>query len=234
MSDTPEVTTPTRQHNPYLIPGAIVLAGVAIALAIIVTQTDASRPAAQLAGGTLAPEVLPITEEDHVRGPDDPLVYFIEYSDYRCGFCGRFHDTIRTIMDENEGKIAWVYRHTPYQPGGREAAIASECIAEIVGKDAFWTFTDTAMKNQAAITPAWLRSTAVELGASADAYDACIVSGRHDEVLAKHTNNAQDLGSRGTPYTVLLTKDGQSLTFAGALPIDRVRVLVDRALTAVE
>lgn len=209
------------------------LAGVAIALAIVITQTDAS-PTTATAGGTLAPEVLPISEEDHVRGPKDPLVYFIEYSDYRCGFCGRFHDTIRTIVEENDGKVAWVYRHTPYQPGGREAAVASECIAELVKKDAFWNFTDIAMKNQASINPSWLRNTAIELGVSADAYDTCITSGKYDELLAKHTNNAQDLGSRGTPFTVLLTKDGQSLTFAGALPIERVRVLVDRALAAVE
>lgn len=232
MSDTPD-TPPARHANPYLMPGAIVLAGVAIALAIVITQTDAT-PAPIGDGGTIAAEVLPVTDEDHVRGPDKPLVYLIEYSDYRCGFCGRYHDTIRTIMEENKGKLAWVYRHTPYQPGGREAAIASECIAELAGKEMFWSFTDIAMKNQAAITPAWLRNTAVELGAPADAYDECITSGRHDEILALHTNNAQDLGSRGTPYTVLLTKDGQSLTFAGALPIDRVRVLVDRALSAAE
>lgn len=214
--------------NPYLVPAAIVLAGLAIAAALYYGGAQGTGPTPS--GSSFEPTVLPVSARDHVRGAENPEVYLIEYSDFRCGYCGRYHDTIQQIMREYEGKVAWVYRHTPYQPGGREATVASECIAELAGKESFWTFVDRAMKDQAALSASWHQDLAAELGVDRNAFDACVASGRYDALIAEHVTNAQELGSQGTPYTVLLTKDGRSLTFAGALPIERVRLLVDRAL----
>jgi protein-disulfide isomerase len=110
--------------NPYLMPGAIVIAGLMIAYAVFATQSSPASAPLQAGTGTktIEEEVLAISEDDHVYGPKDADVFFIEYSDYRCGYCGLFHDTIKKVLEENDGRVAWVYRHTPYQPGGMEAA----------------------------------------------------------------------------------------------------------------
>lgn len=225
--------------NPYLMPGAVVLAGLMIAYAVFATQSGSNQIAPQhdiTASGTktIEEEVLAVSEDDHIFGSKNPDVYLIEYSDYKCGYCGLFHDTIHQILEEYDGKVAWVYRHTPYQPGGKEAAIASECIAELAGEDAFWEFTETALLNQREQSTKWLSDTAVELGADKDAYTECISSGRYDERIANYTMNAQGLGGNGTPYNVLLTKDGGVVKFAGAQPIDNVRLFVNRALNSLE
>ena len=233
-----EQTQDTSAQNPYLIPGAIVVAGLFIALAVVATGGGSTTPAG--VGGTgsklLEPEILPITDNDHIRGPEgdtnprDADVFFVEYSDYKCGYCGRFHTTVMEVLEQYEGRVAWVYRHTPYQPGGMEAAVASECVAELAGEDAFWSYTDLALNNQSLQNTAWHIATAVDLGAEESAFKECLVSGRYDDLIASQTTNSQELGGQGTPHTVLLTREGGMVPFPGAQPKERVIGFIERAL----
>lgn len=222
--------------NPYLMPGAVVVAGLMIAYAVFATQSGPASALQQVGTGTktIEEEVLAVSEDDHIFGPKDADVYFIEYSDYRCGYCGLFHETVKKVLEENEGKIAWVYRHTPYQPGGMEAAVASECIAELAGEDAFWQYTEKALANQKSLSTKWHEDTAIELGADKDAFQECVSSGRYDDLMTKYTLNAQGLGGNGTPYNVLLTKDGGVVKFSGAQPIENVRLFVARAFNSLQ
>lgn len=233
MSEEASVQQTTA--NPYLMPGAILLAGMLIAYAVFATQGGSAQKVAAPGGTTLIEEqVLPVSSEDHVYGPENPDVYLIEYSDYRCGYCGLFHDTIKQVLAEYEGKVAWVYRHTPYQPGGKEAAVASECIAELAGEEAFWEFSDLVFANQRSLSAQWYADTATELGADSGKYAECISSGRYDELIAKHTMNSQGLGGQGTPFNILLTREGGVVKFSGALPLENVKVFVNRALNSLE
>lgn len=233
MSEEVTPTTgATQNKNPYLVPGAIIIAGLLIAFSVFSTQ---GKTETRVAGTTeITGSGVEITENDHIFGPKDPDVYFIEYSDYRCGYCGLFHETIQEVLKEFEGKVAWVYRHTPYQPGGKEAAVASECIAELVGEDAFWEFTDKVFKNQKELSPEWSKKTALELGAKEGEYDECISSGKFDELFASNTLDAQELGGNGTPYNVLVTREGGVVKFSGAQPLESVKMFINRALKSLE
>jgi len=85
-----------------------------------------------------------LTSSDHVRGDRNADVLLIEYSDFQCPFCQRFHPTAQQALDENK-EVALVYRHFPLDqlhPLARPAALASECVAEIGGDEAFWKFAD--------------------------------------------------------------------------------------------
>jgi len=236
MSDETTNTTTGHSTNPYLVPVAIVIAGIFVAGAIFATNGGGAGNGGAIvpSGKTLEATILPITEDDHVFGSRDADVFLVEYSDYRCGYCGLFHETIREILTRYEGKVAWVYRHTPYQPGGKEAAVASECIAELAGEEAFWSYTEKALANQKDLSTDWHLATAVELGADGTAFTECVGSGRYDARIAEHTMNMQELGGNGTPYSVLLTKKGDTVKFAGAQPIDNVALFVERALRSLE
>jgi len=102
---------------------------------------------------TVAPEAaeaakaaLPVLETDHVAGNPDAPITIIEYSDFQCPFCSRAHPTVARVVEESDGEINWVYRHFPLtniHPAAYPASVASECVAELAGNDAFWVFTDT-------------------------------------------------------------------------------------------
>lgn len=239
MTETTSESPAPRAKNAYLIPGAIVLAGILISGSILLTRSfapAAAPAAAQEAAGKPAAEVRPIDASDHIFGSKDADVFLIEYSDYQCVFCERFHGTVQQIVTEYDGKVAWVYRHLPLDmihPQARPAAIASECIAEFGGNDAFWKFTDRIFGNQQGMKPTLYSSIAAELGIDSGKFAECVSSKRHEPRIDSDMDNATALGGNGTPFNVLLTKDGKSFTFSGALPIERVRPLVDRAVRSV-
>jgi protein-disulfide isomerase len=233
-TSTPPVARASNS-NPYLIPGAIIVAGLVIAGAIF---AKGSAPVAPVSGGkTLEPQVLAVGPEDHVFGSAKPDVYLIEYSDYQCSFCMRFHETVKEVVTKYNGKVSWVYRHFPLDtihPEARPAAVASECIAELGGNDAFWKYTDKIFEDQSAMSDTRYTAIAKELGIDEGAFSTCLTSGKYDGRVDRDLANGEDIGGQGTPFNVLLTKNGDVIKFSGALPIDRVTTLVDRALASVK
>lgn len=96
-------------------------------------------------------EGLSITEKDHIRGNPNAQITIVEFSDFQCPFCRRFHPTVQQALAEYGDQIRWVYKHFPLDqlhPQARPAAEASECIAEQKGNDGFWQFADEVFKSQ--------------------------------------------------------------------------------------
>lgn len=94
-------------------------------------------------------EFEPINETDHIKGNEDAKIVLIEYSDFECPFCQKFHLTMLQILNDYENDIAWVYRHFPLDAIHKKArpfAIASECAYSQKGNDAFWKMSDIFFK----------------------------------------------------------------------------------------
>ena len=82
------------------------------------------------------------TEGDHIIGNKDASVVIVEYSDLECPYCKRFGETMKEIIAESNGDVAWVYRHWIVHPGALPKAGAAECVAKLKGNDAFWKYVD--------------------------------------------------------------------------------------------
>lgn len=94
-------------------------------------------------GATALTGLAPVTKDDHIMGASKPKVTLIEYSDFECPFCQRFHPTVKQLAAKYPNDVAVVYRHFPLEsihPNARGYAVASEC-AGAQGK--FWEFADT-------------------------------------------------------------------------------------------
>ena len=79
---------------------------------------------------------------DHIMGSASAPIVIIEYSDYECPYCKAFGPTLKRIVTESKGNVAWVYRHWPIHQGSFEKLVAAECVAKIKGNDAFWQYSD--------------------------------------------------------------------------------------------
>lgn len=244
MNDTQPKT------NNFIIPLAIIIAGGLVAGAVILggrgttsNVTSNSQPnqiAPQPAGST--DSINAITSADHIRGNPDAPVKIVEYSDFECPFCKRFHNTMNQVINEygKDGQVAWVYRHFPldqlHPVKARLEAITSECVAEIGGNDAFWQFADkffaaTPSNNQTdvdIVLPKIIR----EIGLSQSEIDECVASGKYDQHIQDDIDNAIATGGRGTPWSIIVAPNGETFPLSGAQPYQSVKQLIDIALKA--
>lgn len=207
---------------------SILIAGVIIAGAVVFSNTRSAATAqgqAQAAAQqapTTATHVPPPSASDHIIGsPNAPLV-LIEYSDFQCPFCAMLDPTLKRIVAENNGQIAWVYRFLPLtsiHPEAQPSAIASECVAEQLGNDGFWKFADAMFSNQAKMGSTYYEEVAKTLGADMTKFKSCVASEKYLSKINADAKDAMDNGGQGTPFTIFYDAKGQ-VGIAGALPYE--------------
>lgn len=192
-------------------------------------QTAASR----------AGKVRPVSKaRDHIRGNPDAPVSLIEYSDFECPFCKRFHPTAKQIVDSYGGKVNWVYRHFPldfHNPAAQREAEASECAAELGGNDAFWRYTDLVYERTASngkgVPEGELPAMAASIGLDRAKFDACLKSGRKTARVKEDLEEGISIGISGTPGNILRNnRTGVVTTLHGAQPIERFKAAIDGLL----
>ena len=181
-----------------------------------------------------AAKVPQVTSADWVRGSRDAQVFLIEYSDYECPFCKQFHPTGQQVVDEYGGQVAWVLRDFPLEfihPNARPAAEAAECVGELGGNDAFWTFSDAAFEG----SPASLKdltSLATAAGVAAGAFDDCVVSGRTADLVQADYDGGTAAGITGTPGNFIVNDKGEAWLVPGAVPFETLKATIDEALAS--
>lgn len=172
---------------------------------------------------------------DHVRGAVDPQVVIIEFSDFQCPFCSRLHPTLTRITQEFPDDVAWVYRHLPLTTIHSEAAraaIASECVADLAGNEAFWTFADSLFLNMHRLGTDLYVEHAALLGIDPDTLGECYQNEKIAQRVEADMNEAVAAGAQGTPFMVIIDKEGNKRSLRGALPYEQIQSLVREALAS--
>lgn len=177
-------------------------------------------------------EAAPETAEGHLYGSESAKIALIEFSDYDCPFCTRFHPTPKKIVDASEGNVKWIYKHFPLDsihPQARAQAIAAECVSELKGNRAFWAFSDRLMNTKNGVQ--YLTQFASEVGIDAQSLSDCINKGEKEKVVLADMEMAMKLGVTGTPATVIMnTETGKAVMLSGAVSekaiLDRIKTVL--------
>lgn len=155
-------------------------------------------------------------------GSEDAPIAVVEFSDYGCGYCRRFHTGIfPTISEEyiETGKVRWKY--VTYVSGmfanGLAAAYAAECAGE---HDLFSPMSQLLYERQAD----WkslgdpmpvFEELARDVGVDADDFQACVAEERHKPRVRSGILSGARLGVRGTPSFLV-----NGVPLVGAQPIE--------------
>lgn len=239
---------PQTQNNFLTIPMAIIVAGLLIAGAVFfsrggagekgITREPLKVPDTAAAAATGALALRAIGASDHIRGNPSAEILIVEYSDTECPFCKNFHETMRQVINEygKSGKVAWVYRHFPLDQlhsKTRKEAEATECAAELGGNTKFWEFIDELLR----ITPSnnglnlsELPAIAERKGLDRSAFESCLASNKYAGRVENDYQEAIATGGTGTPWSILVTKDGQKIPINGAQPLSAVKEIIDGLL----
>jgi cyclophilin family peptidyl-prolyl cis-trans isomerase/protein-disulfide isomerase len=89
-----------------------------------------------------------VTEDDHVKGPEDAEITFIEYADFQCPACSGLHTLSEYLTDRYGGQLRFVYRHLPLVSIHDKAIITAEATEAAAAQGKFWEMHDLLYEEQ--------------------------------------------------------------------------------------
>ncbi len=192
--------------------------------------TPLPSPAGGLAS---ADNVPPVVAKDHLRGDKQAKITLVEYSDFECPFCKRFHPTMKKILEEYPDKVNWVYRHfpLPFHTNALPAALAAECADELGGNTKFWQYTDGIFADPSTLSSETISAVADKIGLDKSKFSACLEDKKYQKKVEDQQAGGQKAGVNGTPGTILINNQtGKTQLISGALPFEEIKKTIDSAL----
>lgn len=240
MDEQPVVPEPiSGERTNFAVPGAIVVAGIIVAGAIIYTGgfgSAAGNPGAptlageqaNAAAGAIDMKTLP--DDDPSLGDPNAPVTIVEFSDFQCPFCARFFaNTLGPLKEKyvKTGKVRLVYRDFPLSSIHSEATGAAEAAACANDQGRFWEYHDKIFQNQPALGAANYKQWARDLGLDATAFNQCVDARKYADEVQKDFDDGRKAGVSGTPTFFINGK-----MVVGALPIEEFEIAIEEALAA--
>ncbi len=175
---------------------------------------------------------------------DKAKIAIVEFSDYECPFCKRFHDeTLEQIKSNyiDNNQAIFVYRNDPlsfHEPAASKDATAAECVNSIAGSDKYYAMGDLMYKtgglNGSGISTDNLVNMATSIGVDKDKFSTCLASNQFTDKITKDKAEAAAIGITGTPAFVIgkLSADGtvHGELVVGAQTYDTFKQAIDRQL----
>lgn len=169
-------------------------------------------------------------DDDPFWGSPDAAVTIVEFSDFQCPYCGRFHaETYPQLQATYGERIRFVYRDFPIlslHPNALISAEAANCANE-QGK--YWEYHDLLLSNQDRYTRSDLGAFAEQLDLDINLFDECVDSGRYQEEVNADFREGSQYGVTGTPTFFI---NGRPLV--GAQPYEVFASVIDAELAATE
>jgi protein-disulfide isomerase len=226
----PEDTVQVRRSS--LIPLIFLVIGFAAGLGIGYFTWGATATVKNPAVAVALPTAIPAnTRLDipvgtaPVWGPADAPVTIVEFSDYECAFCKKWHsETWIQLQQAYPQKIRLVYKDFPlYQahPNASPAAKAARCAND---QNKYWQFHDRIF-NSNSLSSQVYEKIAQDLGLDLLKWKNCINSTQYDaDITADYQYGAQ-LGINGTPTFFI-----NGIRMVGAQPFSAFKQIIDQEL----
>ncbi|MEI8297420.1 MAG: thioredoxin domain-containing protein [Pseudomonadota bacterium] len=170
-------------------------------------------------------------------GSSTAAVVLVEFTDYQCPFCRRFHERSwpeikRRYVDT--GKVRLEVRDMPLQfhDAAMPAAIAARCAGQ-QGK--FWPVFSALLDKPDALTKEGPRQAAIAAGVSLAAFEQCLRNPQVLGAIEADIEDAQRIGVDGTPGFVIARRKGNRLEgtlLLGAQPANVFASRIDALLGA--
>lgn len=158
-------------------------------------------------------------------GPEDAPIVIVEFSDFQCPYCRRFHEeTYQALLDAYPGQIRFVYRNLPLEsihPAAMSSAVASLCAND---QNAYWDYHGKLFSSETLGEETYIQY-ATDLGLDVPAFTECLSSGKHDAFIREDMDFSLNLGVQSTPTFFV-----NGLAIVGAQPLSSFQQLIDKEL----
>jgi protein-disulfide isomerase len=158
-------------------------------------------------------------------GSKDAPLTMVEFTDYQCPFCERFHSTTFKEIKKNyidTGRLRFYSRDLPLpmHNNAMRAAQAARCGGE---QGQFWEMRDRLQSNPDKLDLDNLLTYARDLKLDVGKFQTCVETEKYKGAVESDLSEARNLGANGTPAFVVgkSTPDGvDGQMVLGALPYE--------------
>ena len=164
----------------------------------------------------------------------DPLapITILEWGDYQCTFCYRFHGTTLNTLEQDyiqTGKVNLVFKDFPLNgPDSILAAEASYC-AQDQGK--YWQYHDELYKNWGGERTGWitrwsLNAFGTTVGLDLDEFNQCLDEHKYQDKVNLLYQFGKEIGIDATP-SFLIFSDERIIKITGNQPLETFLRTID-------
>lgn len=203
----------------------------------VLLEQEPGKPAP--AGSAAMPATLRIPVRDRLElgDPSAPLI-LVEFTDYQCTFCRRFHETAFPEIKKqyiDTGKLRFISMDLPldFHLDAAQAAHAAWCAGE---QGLFWALRDRLIRNPGELDAQGLERHAAEAGVAPVPFRQCMASGKFRQRVDADVKTARGAGITGTPTFIIgLGRDGwvSGRKVVGSQPFATFAKLIDEELKSI-
>ena len=226
MNDSTKNDSSVRR--PLVLVGAVFAVGI---LAVLIGRCGPTTVvvAQDAAAFDDSESPVPVTLADPFWGDRDAPVTLVMFGNLQCPYTAKAQSVlgeVKTTYGKDKLRVVWKTFVGTTHDKARAAAIAGNAVHGLRGSHAFFTFHDTALRNQAFMGSASYESWAVEAGVENPVLRAAITEAKYAEKVSTDDTLAKKLGVTRTPSYFV-----NGTAFDGTLPVDRWKRTIDGELT---
>ena len=240
-----ETFTFKRSHFYAFVTILAFAAGVLVGYAAWGYNTQTALAPAQAVAQTAPPPASRVYEIETAGypslGPADAPIVIVEFSDYQCPYCYKWHTEVyQDLLAAYPGKIRFVYRNFPlsFHQNAFASAEAALCAGD---QNAYWEIHDLLFANYAQLNnqegtvldQAAYNQFARELGLDVAQFEECMTSRKYEQFINEDVNYASSLpadsnGEAAVGGTPTFFVNGHRL--GGAYPLQYFQEIIDAEL----
>jgi protein-disulfide isomerase len=182
-------------------------------------------PAPAPSAAAEAPTRLEVSvDDDPALGPADAPITIIEFSDFNCPYCEKWHvETFQPLLAAYPDQIRFVYRDFPITSAeSLVAAQAADCAGD---QDAYWAFHDALLSGGLDLGRQAYEEYATRLGLNVEVLLGCIDSEKYRAEVEGDARYAAGLGASGTPTFFI-----NGIPLVGAQPLAQFQAVIEKEL----
>ena len=161
-----------------------------------------------------------------ILGNPNAKITILEFGDYQCTFCYKFHDETMKKIDEEYIKtdnVNFIYKNFPLN--GEQSILASEASYCAQKQNKFWEYHNTLYNNWGGENTGWITENVLlgfarDVGLNLDSFSQCLEDSEFRQKVLDDEQFGKEIGINATP-SFLVFNDNEVYRIIGAQSFEK-------------
>ena len=172
-----------------------------------------------------------------VLGNQNAKITVVEFGDYQCTFCYKFHNDVMKKINEKyikSGDVNFVYKDFPLN--GKSSILASEASYCAQQQDRFWAYHDMLYENWGGENTGWITQEALtdfakKIGLNLEKFNSCMKNSEFQQKVLNNERFAKEININATP-SFLIFNDNEVYRIIGSQPFEKFELIFQELRTS--